>query len=895
MQQRYETPWLASSAFALDWNGPVERAFAPFADADLETPVFALFARAAKAHGDRIAVDDGTLRLTYKDALRRVRALAARIADATKPNELVGILLPTSGEFTLAMLACFAAGRVFVPLDLHYPKTWIGNVVEDAGMAAIVGRFDVPETAALVPDSIRRIDLAAPEATSPFMATPAGPDAPAFVLFTSGSTGRPKGIVNSQRAIARRVQQYVNAAHVNADDRFLPLSSECTIAGLRERITALMTGATLYLVDVQRAGLRQILRVMAEAQITMIYAVPALLRSLIALEDPDSAKSLRVVRVGGDAVLWSDVALLRGWLSETCLIELGYSSTEAPIMQWFVPRDFPQEGTKIPIGYPLAGNALAILNDQNLPVASGEVGELVVNSPYVALGRWIGGRCVGDDFPSDPSNPNSRALHTGDLARLRSDGFVELVGRKDRQLKINGVRIEPGEIEAALRLSPDVQDAAIFARRTDQSIRLIAYVVPKASATGDVVATLKAFLKARLAPQLQPHRIHVVSEIPRLPSAKLDAAALEALDRAKREEEAEPAATSAAQADAQTIEGKLAAIWCELLDRPSIDRDADFFDLGGDSLMTLSLMFAIEDALGVELPVTMIYHAPTIASLAAAIEKHSEPEFSPLVLIKDGKGTSPLFICHGVGGNVMELFALGRRIETDSPVYAIQAKGLDGREEPNSSVAAMADCYLAAIRAVQPEGPYMLAGYSSGGLVAFEMAQRLKAEGETIGLLALFDTQTNARQWPLSIWARVFSRRAAHHWREFIALPLEKKRGYAQSVARALWRRIFWRLGATDVDTGATLSIRVPPALEKVFAASYAAVANYTPRFYDGRATLFVATARDPLMAEPERIWAPCVARLDTVLVPGDHKTMLDSAMIARALSERLIRRPSSP
>lgn len=887
MQQRYASPCLEASRLALDLNGPVQRGFAPFAERDLEAPVFALFERVARAHGTRIALDDGQSRLTYGETLLAAKALAARISHETRADQLIGILLPTSADFTVAMLACFAAGRLFVPLDLHYPKAWIANVVEDAGMAAIIGRFD-GETDALVPPGVIRIEVAAAADVTDISATARGADEPAFVLFTSGSTGRPKGIVNSERALLRRVQQYVNAAHVNAEDNFLPLSSECTIAGLRERLTALLTGATLHLVDVQRAGARQILRTIQERNVTMMYGVPALLRSLVQLGEPEMAASLRVVRVGGDAVLWSDVALLRGWLNEDCLIELGYSSTEAPIMQWFVPRNFAEEGARVPIGYPLDGNRLAIVDDADLPVAMGEIGELIVRSPYVALGRWVAGACLREDFPADPDDPASRILRTGDLVRLRHDGFIELIGRKDRQLKIRGIRIEPAEIESALRLHPGVRDAAIFPRRTNGQVKLIAYVATKAEAA-DLAASLKIHLKDRLAAHLQPHRIHVVHDIPRLPSAKLDVAALAARDEECRCREERDA--SAVPSDvAAGLEKTLSEIWCRLLERPQIGRDEDFFDLGGDSLATLSLMFEIEDALGVELPVTMIYSAPTIARLAAAIERQASPEFSPLVLVKPGEGV-PVFFCHGIGGNVMELFSLGRKLDTDGPVYAIQAKGLDGRSEPNRSVRAMAQYYLAAIRDVQPSGPYLLGGYSSGGLVAFEMASLLAQAGERTALLMLLDTQTNARQWPLAVWLDILGRRARHHVAEFRTLPARQRTGYAAKAIVSLWRRLVWRVGGTDRDTMEFTDVRVPDALQKVYAASLAAVAHYRPTRYDGRVALFVASERDALMAQPERVWAQHASSLETIAVAGDHRSMVGEAHndgLARLISLRI-------
>lgn len=871
MLHRFTAPWLDQSNYALDWNGPAERAFAPFAESDV--PIWERFRSIANLHPERIAIDDGARAVSYREALRVVCALTALIVAETAPGDLVGILLPAAVEFPLAMLACLAAGRLFVPLDLHYPRAWLEGVMADSGMAAVLGRFDDGESAGLVPAGVHQIDLAKPLSESSIVpASPAGPDDPAFVLFTSGSTGRPKGIVNSQRALLQRVAQYVNAAHVSERDRFLPLSSECTIAGLRERLTALLTGATLHLIDVQRAGARQILNRLGEAQITMVYAVPALLRSLMQLGADKAPSSLRVVRVGGDAVLWSDVEALRAWLPAECRIELGYSSTEAPIMQWFVPQDFPQEGSRVPLGYPLPGNALAILGEDGGAVAPGETGELVVRSPYVALGRWIGGRCVTEDFPSDPKDPSCRILHTGDLVRLRADGLIDLIGRKDRQLKIRGQRVEPGELEAALRRQAGVQDAAVFPRRVGASWWLIAYVVaPQADET--FAADLKATLRGALPPALQPQRIHVIDAIPRLASAKLDSGALAALDEdwQRREVTASPATSDAPRGE---TEEAIAAIWRRVLERDDIGRNDDFFDLGGDSLSTLALMFGIEDALGRELPVTLIYAAPTIAALAAAVTQHRATEFSPLVLIRAGEG-APLFIVHGVGGNVMELFAFGRQLSFDGPVYAIQARGLDGQEAPNRSIAAMADDYLAAIRGAFPDGPYHLAGYSSGGLTALAIARRLRADG--VASLTLIDTQTHARQWPFAVWAGHVTARGFHHLQTLRSLPARQHFSYARAAAASFAQRLFVRFGLRAA-ADPPLPGRVPPALQAVYDATLSAVANYRPAPYDGPLLLIVPQQGDAMRASPVRLWRDLCAALTVRAVPGDHRSMIQGA-----------------
>lgn len=878
MLHRFTAPWLDGSNFALDWNGPAERDFAPFDPAELACPVFSHFECVAKAHPDRVAADDGARTLLYREMLAAVVALAGVVAEQTAPGELVGILLPSSVDFPVAMLACLAAGRLFVPLDLHYPRAWLDGVIKDAGVAALIGRFDDAETAEVAPRGVKRIDMNA-HAGGAVGHAPVGADDPAFVLFTSGSTGKPKGIVNSQRALLRRVEQYVGAAHINASDRFLPLSSECTIAGLRERFTALLTGATLHLIDVQRQGVRQILNRLNEAGITMIYAVPALLRALMQLGQPAPA-SLRVVRVGGDAVLWSDVDALRAWLPPDCRIELGYSSTEAPIMQWFVPGDFPREGARIPLGYPLAGNALAIVDDEGQPVTPGETGELVVRSPYVALGRWTGGACDGADFPADPGNPMCRILRTGDLVKLRADGLIDLVGRKDRMLKIRGVRVEPGELEAAIRKMPGIRDAAVYPRRVGANWWLIAYVVGDAD-----TAALKIALRDAVPAALQPQRIHAMDAIPRLASAKLDMKALGELDEAFQRREVEQAPAKSAPPRGKTEE-TIAAIWQRVLDREAIGRDDDFFDAGGDSLSTLSLMFEIEEALGIELPVTMIYAAPTVAKLAAAIDGHSTGEFSPLVLIRPGMGT-PLFIVHGVGGNVMELFPLGRRLGTIGPVYAIQARGLDGREPPNRTIAAMADDYLGEIRRVFPEGPYHLAGYSSGGLTAFEIARRLEAAGEPPASLTLIDTQTTARQWPLRVWVNLLMSRAGHHLAAMRQQSLGDAARYAARHLLSLRGHVLRRFAAASTVQRARG--RMPAALQAVFAATTEAIANYRPGSYAGEIFLILPEEADPQMASPARIWRDHCRSLSSAVVPGNHFTMIQGAQAAAVLSQQLV------
>ncbi|MGY4455656.1 non-ribosomal peptide synthetase component F [Bradyrhizobium sp. i1.3.1] len=312
---------------------------------------------------DRVAISDGNHSFTYAQLLSRVLTLAQAISALIPEQEAVGWLLRSSAWQPIAMLACMAAGRVLVPLNPRDPVQRLTAIAAAARISVLIGQDGDSSAGWIQQHGLRWLDVAG--ASDPSAATSTLPkvsvDAPAVVLYTSGSTGAPKGVVNSQRNLLQRVQQYVDACHIGAADVFMPLSGPTTIAGCREMLSALLTGARLHIVDVEALGLRSVLRQITTQQVTITYVVPALVRALINASRPGDLDSLRMIRIGGEKVLWTDIALVRRAIPPGCFIQVSYLSTETTGTQWFLPKQWREDGVSVPVGYLLPGISYAVV------------------------------------------------------------------------------------------------------------------------------------------------------------------------------------------------------------------------------------------------------------------------------------------------------------------------------------------------------------------------------------------------------------------------------------------------------------------------------------------------------------------------------------------------------
>jgi len=859
--------WLKNDPRPLDWNGPATRPFTRFRDENLQRPIIELFERVARRERSRIALREANTALTFGELWNAVSGLAETLSASTAPGHLIAIVLPACPMFPIATLACLAAGRPFVVLDTNHPPDWLGDVLREARPTLIITLDDGLRGVEARMPTVRVIRLSGLPRSAPkgWRPTPMGVDEPACVLYTSGSTGQPKSIVNSQRNLLQRVAQSINAAHINAADRLLTLAPASTIVGVRDVMTALLAGASIHLLDPRGIGAREIVHVIRAEAITVLFSFPALLRSIVEAREGRADAALRLVRVGGDTTVWNDVETLRAWLAPEAAIQLVYAATEAPMMQWFVDDACRREDARIPIGYPLPGNRLALVDEDGRATPPGEVGELIVGGQYVSLGSWVEGRLADKAVETD-ATCGERIFRTGDLARQRPDGLLERVGRKDRQVKLRGFRVDLDGVEAMLRAHASVRDAAVTGRptSTDGTLTLVAYVSARDGAPSGLIDELKALMRSA-PPAMRPARFYLEPSIPRLPSSKLDIRALAALDDARvQQERAESIDEGSlpAFAGGDDIAQMVAGVWQDVLLTPVRAADDDFFDSGGDSLKAITFVLELERVLGFEISLTLISEAPRFSQLCQALRERRVPGSTPLVTLKAGNGLPPVFFIHGVGGNLVEILPTARRLTYGGAVIGIRARGVVRGERPHTSIEAMAEDYLREIKHRQPNGPYYLCGYSSGGLAAFEIARRLSESGDEVGLVGLFDTTMSPVRWPLRTWFAIGARRMG---RFAAALRGVSIRRWPATLRKSAEQLRAWRLSIS----GAPL-IGIKVAASALFAS-----ARYQPGFYRGELTLFSPAGREPGLPSLESIWRKHARAVVVVDTPGTHLTML--------------------
>lgn len=700
--------------------------------------------------------------LSYAQLNAQANHLAHRLIElGVRPDTRVAICMERSPAMVVGLLAILKAGGAYVPLDPVYPFERLAYCLTDAAPAILLA--DAAGRAALggtVLDSLTVLDPAVlPETTS------INPNVPeltahhlAYVIYTSGSTGTPKGVMVEHAQIVRLFEttpltslqkgdQVPNrsqrAYSLTPDDRVLQKTSFSFDVSLWEIFWTLMNGATLVVAapDAHKDPFA-LMDLIIRQRITTVHFVPSMLRTFLHSGSIQHCTSLKHLICSGEALSGASVRLCQTLLPQVQLHNL-YGPTETSIgtTVWTCPAECTEEN--VSIGRPIANTRLYLLDVHGQPVPQGAVGELYIGGTGVTRGYLNRPELTAERFVPDPFSDASdaRMYKSGDLARYRPDGNIEYLGRNDYQVKIRGFRIEPGEIEAHLIKHPQVRDALVLALGEDNDKRLIAYVIA-AEPDEQLASMLRAHVAAALPEYMVPAAFVRLDAFPVTPNGKLDRRALPA-------PEGDAFARQMYEAPQGEIEDALATIWAELLGVKHISRHDSFFALGGHSLLAVQMIERIRATLGAEITILSLFEAPTVAALAQRLlprECIQDDAFAILLPIQPNGTRPPLFCVHPVSGLSWLYRNLVNHLDTDQPVYGLQARGLNGVPPLADTIDAMASDYIKQIRRIQPDGPYHLLGWSFGGNVAHSMAAQLEQQGEKVALLALLDSYPDYAQ-----------------------------------------------------------------------------------------------------------------------------------------------------
>ncbi|MEO7020169.1 MAG: amino acid adenylation domain-containing protein [Ktedonobacteraceae bacterium] len=875
--------------------------------------IHTLFEEQVERSPGAIAVVAGDEYLTYRELNRRSNALAHHLREmGVGPEALVCICMERSLELLIGLLATLKAGGAYVPLDPAYPPDRLAYMLQDT-QAAQQGASQRPvlltqqRLLAKLPElekeggvAINIVCLDAwimpdwGEDTSHILNNPSSgvqPDNLAYTIYTSGTTGRPKGVQVSHRAIGNRLLWSQTAYPLTSEDRVLQVASFSFDIALWELLGPLTAGARVILA---RPGGQQdptyLLSLMAEQRVTVAHFVPSLLQVLV--EDPALARctALRGVFCGGEQV---PADLPERFFA--CLpadLHQFYGPTEAAINPTFWVC---QRGTKqrlLPIGRPITNAQIYLLDAQLQPVPIGVEGEIYIGGLCLARAYLNQPELTAERFIPSPfvhfSEKETRLYKTGDMARYLPDGNLEYRGRRDDQVKIRGFRIELGEIEAILRKYTKIREAVVTAQQGatgDQ--RLVAYLVPSTqddSRSEEWNKEIRTYLSSSLPEYMVPSAVVLLEALPLSPNGKVDRRVLPAPDASHFQRE------KVLVVPRDSLELQLTRIFEQVLQVHPVGVTDNFFALGGHSLLAMRLMAQIHKQFERNLPLSLLIDGGTVEHLAHTLRQQNKSATpSPLVRIQPGGTKRPLFCVHAGAGNVLCYRQLAQHLGSDQPLYGLQALGLYGECEPLTSVEEMARHYSAAIRTVQPQGPYNLLGWCFGGMIAFEIALQLIRQGQEVALLALLDTFTpDSHNLDFLkdevIVVQAFISEFIHpfapdepilSYEELQQLQAEERFAYLVELAKKI------QFMSPDAE---------PMHLRKhfeVYQLNAHSVHGYWPQeIYPQSVTVFQAT--DHLSSQNGKAWERYTAKPPQVyVVPGTHETLIQEPHV-HVLAEKL-------
>ncbi|MFK7734715.1 MAG: amino acid adenylation domain-containing protein [Pirellulaceae bacterium] len=886
-----------------------------------------------KSPETKIAIRHKGQSLTYADFELQAENLAEAFPEPSKPVQstrsaagtdehlsLIPVIGSREPEVFPAMFAVLRSGRAMVPVDTGQPALPISEltkelktefvVTSDSARAALE-RLDGPLPPQFSIDSnLRTSSASSANQTSNHLTKNPIQDV-AYMVYTSGSTGKPKGVLVEHAAILNTLHWRSKAIPLTEGDNVLLLLSHQFDAGLAIAWTTYAQGATLVMAeeeDLRDPG--RIIDLMLREQVTVLPAPPSLLEVILSHPRfPECAANLKYIWTGGEAMP-SELPERIRQLTSAKFVNF-YGPTEAAIEATFYDASKHEVNRPVPIGQPVDGMEILIVDGAAQEVPDTVPGELAIAGPGLALGYWQDPQQTARKFVLHPYDSNRRMYLTGDRARRNPEGQIEFFGRIDHQVKLRGYRIELGEIESHIDSHPAItRSAALVHGENSSSASLIAFVTvhedyQRAEKSG-LVNDLRRSLAKQLPPYKCPVQFYILDEMPITTSGKVDRKRLPSVSELTVEQ------VQLTQ-PATVLESFLAEAWQKILEHESIGTNQNFFEAGGSSLQAAMLTSELSEELGVEIPTNLLFDLADIQQLACRlVELHPGAmsqrfgedcialqleqraltaarlgtNYHPLIAPLRATGNvAPLFMVHPPGGIVVCYRELMNCLPESQPVFGIRSRGLHGKEDLPSSLEAMAAEYIEAIRSVQPDGPFVLGGWSLGGLVAYEMAQQLTASGESVQSLLLLDTSI-----PDGASDIVPQSDTVDVGREYgIDLSLDElAKLEPDEQLPFLWEHAK-KLGVLEENSAPEVVAKALSDLQHLFHHHISLASDYKILPLQLPLTLFRPTERPEIVGtSDDRGWSHLCRQVDVHWVPGHHHSMVQPPNVAKLADEML-------